>query len=195
MGKFNFFVASGLIASLLSSIGSMGVYAAENSVSGKENADYMFVKKKTEGNNEDKSESKNISAGKLAAGIAAGVVALGAAGSGGYYFYRKGHKKPELEPDAPADSRRFDPRMIILYTFDVGMDRSKSYELLDFNYDILKTFCTAGERGEFLNKNGLSITGNILGYEGVDGLENKRREVERRSNEEWEKMYGDIFKG
>ena len=189
MGKFNFFVASSLMASLLSSIGSMGVYAAENSVSGKENADYMFVKKKTEGNNEDKSESKNISAGKLAAGIAAGVVALGAAGAGGYYFYKKDRENQEVPvPDS------LNPYRMVLYTFDKGKNSKEQYELLDFNYDVLKKFRTNDERGEFLNKNGLSITGSILDYGGIDGLDAKRREVERRSSEERKEMYGYFFK-
>ena len=39
MGKFRFFVASSLMASLLSSIGSIGVYAAENTAAGGKDED------------------------------------------------------------------------------------------------------------------------------------------------------------
>ena len=83
---------------------------------------------------------------------------------------------------------------MVLYAFDKGIDRSKRYELLDFNYDVLKKFQTADERKKFLDENGLDTTDSILGYGEDDGLANKRKEVKKRSIKEWEKMYGDIFK-
>ena len=190
MKVLNFFIASGIVTSLLSSISSTAIYA-DDTVSD-DYSKYAYIDRNFEKNNEnEKNEEKNSSVLKNALIGFSALLGLGTLGAGTWQVYKRfkktGPSSPSVNPS------------VILYTFDNGMDKSNMYEILDYNYDVLMSFPTEKERSDFIKNNGFIVTGNISGYAGEDGLDAKRKKVQeghllsKEEVDKWDEMYGRWF--
>ena len=204
MKVLNFFIASGIVTSLLSSISSTAIYA-DDTVSD-DYSKYAYIDRNFEKNNEnEKNEEKNSSVLKnVLVGFSA-LLGLGTLGVGTNKVYKRfkktGPSSPKNVPTPVIDP--FRPPVngsVILYSFDDDSEgESDKYQILDYNYNVLVSFPTEKERSDFIKNNGFIVTGNISGYDGKDGLDAKRKKVQEGhllSKEEvnkWYKMYGRWF--
>ena len=192
MKVLNFFIASGIVTSLLSSISSKAIYAGDT-VSD-DYSKYAYIDRNFEKNNEnEKNEEKNSSVLKnVLVGFSA-LLGLGTLGAGTWQVHKRFKK---TGPSSPSVNPSVNPS-VILYTFDWGTNKSNKYEILDYNYNVLMSFPTVEERSDFIKNNGFIVTRHIFGYDGKYGLGAKREKVQHILSKEefakWYKMYGKWF--
>lgn len=187
MKVLNFFIASGIATSLLSSISSTAIYA-DDAVSN-DYSKYVYTDRNSEKNNENGEKNSSVLKNALI-GFGA-LLGLGTLGAGTWQVHKRFIKTGPSSPSVNSS--------VILYTFDKGMDESNMYEILDYNYNVLVSFPTEKERSDFIKNNGFIVTGNISGYAGEDGLDAKRKKVQeghplsKEEVDKWYEMYGKWF--
>lgn len=193
MSKFNFFVASGIIASLLSTIGCTGAFAnLETGVSSGENLPYMYINKNNEKDKKEKeenleNENSGSNIGTIIGGIAGATLLAGGIGFGIYMKTRKDadapvHPVPDIPkpiippaPYVPEMDPVIPPVAPLFYTFNIGKDNSQPYELLDSSYNVLKRFKSRDERDKYLKENGITVTDTVPSYSTLEKLRAEAR--------------------
>lgn len=207
MKVLNFFIASGIVTSLLSSISSTAIYA-DDTVSD-DYSKYAYIDRNFEKNNEnEKNEEKNSSVLKnVLVGFSA-LLGLGTLGAGTWQVYKRfkktGPSSPKKGPSSPKNvpTPVIDPfrppvnGSVILYSFDDDNEgESDKYQILDYNYNSLVYFPTLEDRNEFIERNEFRIYDHIEGYAGEYGLNIRRRNIQGHmlSSDQWNKLYGGCF--
>lgn len=176
MIKFNSFIASGVIASLLSSISCTSTFAnLETGVNSGENRPYMYINKNNEKDKKEKeenleNENSGSNMGAMIGGIAGTTLLAGGIGFG---IYKNVHKASR--PIVPPIPYNPEPVVLSFYTFDIGRDDSQPYELLDSSYNVLKRFKSRDERDKYLKENEITVTDTIPSYSILEKLRAEAR--------------------